>query len=90
MTMKTINFNLLSIIMETTNYCDYAARVERYWSVTSMHLDWHTTLVRFRNKNGKDLTCYSKAPFVKFYSVIHKMCYNLHGSAFGLDYTAAG
>ena len=38
----------------------------------------------------KDLTCYSKAPFVKFYSVIQKMCYNLHGSAFGLDYTAAG
>ena len=38
----------------------------------------------------KDLTCYSKAPFVKFYSVIHKMCYNLHGSAFGLDYAATG
>lgn len=30
------------------------------------------------------LTCYSKAPFVKFYTVIHQMCYNLHGSAFGL------
>lgn len=40
-----------------------------------------------KSSDWKGLTCYSKAPFVKVYSVIHKMCYNLHGSAFGLDYT---
>lgn len=44
----------------------------------------------FDLEKKKKLTCYSKAPFVKFYSVIHKMCYNLHGSAFGLDYTVGG
>lgn len=42
--------------------------------------------VLFPSKRSQ-LTCYSKAPFVKLYSVIHKMRYNLHGSAFGLDYT---
>ena len=49
----------------------------------------HCYFAMYKTSECEDLTCYSKAPFVKFYSVIHKMCYNLHGSAFGLDYTVA-
>lgn len=51
---------------------------------TAVRLKWHMAL---QTGYCKDLTCYSKAPFVKFYSIIHKMCYNLHGSSSGLDYT---
>lgn len=45
---------------------------------------WYTLLLKIY------LTCYRKAPFVKFYRVVHKMCHNIHGSSFGLDYTVAG
>lgn len=58
------------------------------WMFADTDISNHSSKVAQRSwRHMWRLTCYGKAPFVKLYSVIHKMCYNLHGSSLALDYT---
>lgn len=55
---------------------------------TSVSMLWLP--LRPNGEQIQTLTCYRKAPFVKFYGVVDKMRYGVHGSSTGLDYTVAG